>query len=173
MSLYSFGDNPSPNSPSSSTSTVISLPTPSIIQRIEAAGCFSDSTSARALKGALIYDDAVSEFYKPRNFLLTFPENSIANCEPPSQMTIEKCYAACDDYKLFGLEYGRECYCGNELRGGSQEVLGAQCNMKCAGNPAQFCGAGDRLNIYRYVASSTTITTTVRIPFHSSRQITH
>lgn len=37
-------------------------------------------------------------------------------------MTIAKCITACNDrgFKFAGLEYARECYCGNELQAGSK-----------------------------------------------------
>jgi len=53
---------------------------------------------------------------------------------------------------------GRECFCGNQLEG-SQIVLPEQCNVPCAGNSAQICGAGDRLNVYEYGSLATTSST--------------
>ena len=69
---------------------------------------------------------------------------------------------------------------------GSSQVLAAQCNMKCKGNVAQTCGAGDRyvppttsllltnnktcanyfdrLNVYKYVALPTTTLPATTIP---------
>ncbi|KAF3163669.1 hypothetical protein TWF788_001520 [Orbilia oligospora] len=65
-------------------------------------------------------------------------------------MTVEKCAVACAAYKYFGLEYGRECWCGNVLNvspsGGP--VPAGDCSFSCKGNLAQKCGAGNRLDAY-------------------------
>ncbi|KAF4813178.1 WSC domain-containing protein 2 [Colletotrichum siamense] len=70
-------------------------------------------------------------------------------------MTINKCLSACSDKLYAGVEYGRECWCGNSLNyGGSggttmaANVSSSDCSFKCPGNSTQFCGAGVRLNLY-------------------------
>ncbi|KAG7289214.1 hypothetical protein NEMBOFW57_005577 [Staphylotrichum longicolle] len=71
-------------------------------------------------------------------------------------MTVEKCAERCADYLYFGLEYSRECYCGNEL--GGQAAPAKECGMLCMGGKgAQWCGGPDRLNLYsKAVTSSST-----------------
>ncbi|CAI4216450.1 unnamed protein product [Parascedosporium putredinis] len=49
---------------------------------------------------------------------------------------------------VFGLEYGQECFCGNSFNSGSIAAPITDCNMPCAGNPFEFCGAGNRLSVY-------------------------
>ncbi|KAI9776670.1 MAG: hypothetical protein M1835_005454, partial [Candelina submexicana] len=71
--------------------------------------------------------------------------------------TIESCAAACLAYSYFGTEYGAECYCGNALSAGSIPATDNGCSMTCAGNSSEYCGGGNRLNMYR--KSSTTSTT--------------
>jgi hypothetical protein len=44
---------------------------------------------------------------------------------------------------------GRECWCGNELIGSPEERSQAECNMDCAGDNTQKCGAGARISLYR------------------------
>ncbi|WYZ46036.1 hypothetical protein EsH8_IX_000261 [Colletotrichum jinshuiense] len=65
-------------------------------------------------------------------------------------MTIAKCAAFCSMYDLFGVEYGRECYCGSSRDPGSMQVDSTDCSFACAGDPNSVdrCGAGDRLNLY-------------------------
>ncbi|KAL8754956.1 MAG: hypothetical protein Q9184_004950 [Pyrenodesmia sp. 2 TL-2023] len=92
-------------------------------------GCFTEATRGRALTGSVFYDDA---------------------------MTVEKCSAVCKGFTLFGLEYGRECYCGDTLQAGSQMTLESECNFVCPGNDAESCGAGNRLDVYRYGPATTT-----------------
>ncbi|KAL8924412.1 MAG: hypothetical protein Q9208_004020, partial [Pyrenodesmia sp. 3 TL-2023] len=92
-------------------------------------GCFTEATRGRALTGSVFYDDA---------------------------MTVEKCSSVCKGFTLFGLEYGRECYCGNTLQAGSQMTLESECNFPCPGNDAESCGAGNRLDVYHYEPATTT-----------------
>ncbi|KAK4214780.1 WSC domain-containing protein [Rhypophila decipiens] len=63
-------------------------------------------------------------------------------------MTLEICDNFCAGYPLWGVEYGRECYCGNELRQGAEVVAKEDCDMLCAGNGLQLCGAGNRVMVY-------------------------
>ncbi|KAL8968048.1 MAG: hypothetical protein Q9197_005087 [Variospora fuerteventurae] len=92
-------------------------------------GCFTEATQGRALTGSVYYDNA---------------------------MTVEKCSVVCKGFTLFGVEYGRECYCGDTLQAGSEMVLESECNFPCPGNDAESCGAGNRLDVYRFGASATT-----------------
>jgi hypothetical protein len=63
-------------------------------------------------------------------------------------MTVEMCAEYCSSYQYFGVEYGRECYCGNTRDGDSVAAPDAECNMACAGDATETCGAGMRLNLY-------------------------
>ncbi|KAK4227293.1 WSC-domain-containing protein [Podospora fimiseda] len=84
-------------------------------------GCYTEGEGQRALSDVAFYDDA---------------------------MTLEKCANVCDSYNWFGVEYGRECYCGNTLNAGSVPAPALECNFPCPGQPSQTCGAGNRLNLY-------------------------
>jgi hypothetical protein len=64
-------------------------------------------------------------------------------------MTIETCATFCAPYRYFGLEYGNECYCGNAIHTSSEQKPLSECNMPCAGDPEQLCGAGFRLSTYK------------------------
>lgn len=72
------------------------------------------------------------------------------------EMTIETCLQKCGEFKWAGVEYGRECWCGDELRlnGGDPDntpgknVTDSECDFLCPGNSTQFCGAGLRLSTY-------------------------
>ncbi|KAF8606042.1 WSC-domain-containing protein [Ceratobasidium sp. AG-I] len=69
-------------------------------------------------------------------------------------MTVDSCVSACATrgYALAGAEYANECYCGNAFAGGSTGggtvPPESECNMPCAGDTTQICGAGNRLSIY-------------------------
>lgn len=61
-------------------------------------------------------------------------------------MTVEACAIFCGGYKYFGLEYGRECWCGNEqLAPAVEEDL---CSFPCSGDDTQTCGAGAIQDLY-------------------------
>lgn len=86
-------------------------------------GCETEATNARALKLFNTDDDA---------------------------MTLEMCRAFCDSKGtiFFGVEYGRECYCGNKFEKGSVDAPSSDCSMPCAGDATNFCGNGNRLSVY-------------------------
>jgi hypothetical protein len=85
------------------------------------AGCWTEGNGARALN-----------------------QKSTAS----AAMTLEVCAAFCDGYKYFGTEYSSECFCGDFLHATSSEAPISDCSMTCSGNPYQYCGAGNRLELY-------------------------
>ena len=69
-------------------------------------------------------------------------------------MTNAKCAEFCSDYSFFGTEYGRECWCGDEMEiegveHGKGEVAAGECDMLCSGSVLEYCGAGKRLSLYK------------------------
>lgn len=67
-------------------------------------------------------------------------------------MSIEMCATACAQkgYSWMGSEYAAECYCaGNAPANGAVKVADADCAMRCAGDASEWCGAGNRLTVYR------------------------
>lgn len=65
-------------------------------------------------------------------------------------MTLDLCAEICDGLTYFGVEYGRECYCGRALQPGSVKAANqADCKFLCPGNKTQYCGAGVRLELYK------------------------
>lgn len=87
-------------------------------------------------------------------------------------MTLDKCASFCSDYTFFGTEYGRECYCGNSLAATSKTAPLSECNMKCAGNSYQYCGDGNRLELYKVGSASSTLASTVATTTSSSSSST-
>ncbi|KAF2873914.1 hypothetical protein BDV95DRAFT_593207 [Massariosphaeria phaeospora] len=122
---------PTPSSSSSASqalsqiSSVASSPTPTPTPPSSAfafQGCYYDPGNPRALTGAATFD---------------------------SMITVEKCATFCSSYQFFGLEYSRECYCGNTKDELSVEKSLSDCNMPCGGDSSQLCGAGNRLSFYK------------------------
>lgn len=92
------------------------------------AGCFTDSVAARAINAAYKGDDL---------------------------MTVEMCGTFCagKGFKFMGVEYGKECFCNNEGPvNNSVKVADGECKQVCAGDNAKFCGAPDRLTVYKTTA---------------------
>lgn len=71
-----------------------------------------------------------------------------------SGMTIESCHAYCADkgYPIVGLEYGRECWCGNSISSTNPIQTAASCasiaQMVCAGNSTEYCGAPNLITLW-------------------------
>lgn len=121
---------------SATTSTAAPTPTgPITVQKgfgFSYLGCYSDSVNSRAVVG-------------------------LTNPGVASQNDVEQCASECTAFTYFGVEYGAECYCGNSIVGGSALVAGSTpdltgCNMLCSGNATEYCGGSNRLNMYTYVA---------------------
>lgn len=87
-------------------------------------GCVTEATGVRALSAATLASD---------------------------ELTLEACADFCGAYQFFGAEYGRECYCGNELAESAAEVSAEECSMACAGDGTALCGNGNRLSVYSKV----------------------
>ncbi|PVH80099.1 WSC-domain-containing protein [Cadophora sp. DSE1049] len=97
---------------------------PTIVRSIGSysyAGCYTESTKGRALSSKSFADDT---------------------------MTVEICAQTCAGYIWFGIEYRRECFCGNSLSAGSNITDESTCSMFCKGNPLQVCGGSSRLTMY-------------------------
>ncbi|KAF1349914.1 hypothetical protein BDV97DRAFT_377089 [Delphinella strobiligena] len=66
-----------------------------------------------------------------------------------SSMTVESCLAYCQTrgYHYAGLEYGDQCFCGNNLPEKAAPVEGVlgNCITTCHGNSSEYCGGGLRL----------------------------
>jgi hypothetical protein len=87
-------------------------------------GCYVDGPGYRIMNNQQPDDNAMT----------------IASCS-------NKCFAA--GYSIAGMEYSSQCFCDNVIRmGGSPASSDSECNMPCAGNANQKCGAGSRLSIY-------------------------
>jgi hypothetical protein len=65
-------------------------------------------------------------------------------------MTVESCLDACaaEGLNLAGVEYSRECFCGNTIVGNNRPIDNSKCNMACNGNSNQLCGGPGALNLY-------------------------
>lgn len=87
-------------------------------------GCYQDSTK-RVLSDVYVKDD---------------------------QMDTGKCSRICYGYRYYGVEAGKECWCGNNMNGNPARYVWTQCNTQCPGNKALYCGAAMKIGIYAKAA---------------------
>lgn len=110
------------------TTTTTTTPTPTgparkavVADVWKLQGCYTEATGMRALSDSTYADDT---------------------------MTLESCAKFCKGFTYFGVEYGRECYCGNKLNEGSVKAKQDDCSFTCPGDGSEYCGAGNRLEMY-------------------------
>ncbi len=122
------------------TTTSSSTPTPTgparkavVNQTWNLQGCWTEATNMRALSDKTYADD---------------------------KMTLESCGTFCKGFTYFGVEYGRECYCGNKLNDGSIKAQQNDCSFICPGDGSEYCGAGNRLELYIKAPATSSSTTT-------------
>lgn len=69
--------------------------------------------------------------------------------EDSDNMSIWKCAHYCSKYALFGLEYGSQCFCGNEVNKNTAFRFELEeCNWPCPGNSSEFCGGAGTLFLW-------------------------
>jgi len=70
-------------------------------------------------------------------------------------MTIESCRAECSrrGFAFAGLQYSSQCFCGS-THGQYGQKSDAECNMPCAGNGGQRCGAAWRNSVWKSGAAA-------------------
>ncbi|ERF72227.1 hypothetical protein EPUS_02114 [Endocarpon pusillum Z07020] len=68
-----------------------------------------------------------------------------------TDMSAEFCVSGCAarNYTYAGAEYAKECWCGNELKSSATLLEEQKCDMLCAGNRNEYCGAGSRLSVWK------------------------
>ncbi|KAK4118393.1 WSC-domain-containing protein, partial [Parathielavia appendiculata] len=64
-----------------------------------------------------------------------------------AQMTPLMCAQQCCGYRLFGVENGEECWCGDSLDTSKQTRAG-ECSTPCTGDGDVQCGGNWRINVY-------------------------
>ena len=66
-------------------------------------------------------------------------------------ITPTKCIEACDDkgFLFAGVQFGHECWCGNDAPPHDRIVAKEECNVSCSGDSSLKCGGVWRMNVYR------------------------
>ena len=67
-----------------------------------------------------------------------------------SDNTPSKCKSECNKlgYSLAGVQFGKQCFCGNNVASRAKIAPSNDCNMTCPGDGTVFCGGSWRMNIY-------------------------
>ena len=68
------------------------------------------------------------------------------------KMTHEICKSICfkeNNYAFAGVEFGHECWCGNNEPPATKLRPLSECNISCPGDSAEKCGGGCRINIFK------------------------
>ncbi|KDR86115.1 hypothetical protein GALMADRAFT_403030 [Galerina marginata CBS 339.88] len=65
-------------------------------------------------------------------------------------VTIESCTTQCGatGFSIAGLEFGRECWCGNSFLVANTTAPAGDCTQACNADHTELCGAASRLSVY-------------------------
>jgi len=66
--------------------------------------------------------------------------------------TVCKGFCQTKGFKLFGVQSGDQCFCGNSLR--KKTMKNGDCRDKCPGDSSEFCGGGWRMKVYEIMPNS-------------------
>ncbi|KAL8727802.1 MAG: hypothetical protein Q9166_005794 [cf. Caloplaca sp. 2 TL-2023] len=74
----------------------------------------------------------------------------------PTSLSVENCagYCATRGYAVAGMEDGKTCSCDSKLETSAEELELSMCNVVCAGNKREFCGAEKKVLVYVLNSSS-------------------
>ncbi|KAK1757296.1 putative fungistatic metabolite [Echria macrotheca] len=121
--------------------------------------CPGDETGQTTCGAADVQDVYINNAYTPR-----VPDQSLSvpyrgcfvdhgnprvlpdNLLGADDMTAEKCAAHCSDFSYFGLEFGRECWCGNAAP--ATPAKETDCDFPCAGDDRTLCGGRNFINVW-------------------------
>ncbi|KAL8742728.1 MAG: hypothetical protein Q9190_004833 [Brigantiaea leucoxantha] len=116
------------------------------------------------------FNNCISQYHLIASTLSIYPVNfKYAD----DKMTVASCIAYCKGKgtTYAGLEYHRECYCGNTIA--PDAVANAQvCVDTCMGNSTEYCGGSNAMNVYKAVTPSSPTTTTSKSSTSSTTSTT-
>ncbi|KAL2357763.1 WSC domain-containing protein [Cryomyces antarcticus] len=116
----------------------------------------SASTTARTNPGAGNY--AYAGCYNETTLIAgTSGARALAQgkMEANDTMTVATCLAFCGT-RYAGLEYGRECWCSENLSALSNKLPDTNCSIPCQGNNSEVCGGALTLTLYNRTGTGAT-----------------
>ncbi|KAF1949918.1 DUF1929-domain-containing protein [Byssothecium circinans] len=151
LNMYQFGNGPSSTSSTAPTEQPTGQPT---FQPTDTPATTSSPTSvpvATALPTGWTYKGCWIDNINGRIMGTQLSDDN--------QMTIESCVARCINlgYTVAGMQYATQCFCDDFLRRGATPGPESDCNMNCAGNANEKCGAGNRDSVYSSVDGPLTV----------------
>ena len=61
---------------------------------------------------------------------------------------MRRCRTEGEGFAYAGVQFGRECFCGNDPPSPDKIMDKSQCDMKCSGDQDLICGGSLRMNVY-------------------------
>ncbi|KAI4115242.1 MAG: hypothetical protein LQ345_004126 [Seirophora villosa] len=163
-----------PSTTSSSISTTATSSSSSTTRTSTTATSSSSSTTRTSTTSSTLYPTP-SLTLSSHTYLgcanATNPLALNAVAKTSTSMDLETCHTLCTSYNygLAGLQNGDTCYCGNGLQSYSalqneQNTLAkdSKCNLPCAGNATEICGAKEYLSVWNATESVKIPPTTVK-----------
>ena len=65
-----------------------------------------------------------------------------------SMMDAGFCASLCQPHKLFGMRNGTDCWCGDAIGANATMEPDDDCDVPCAGNASQTCGAAGNVDLF-------------------------
>lgn len=147
--------------PSSTTSSIVKVTSSSDITTIEPSTASTSTSSSAPTATGPVRKQTVAGYTRLRCATEGSGVRALTGASfAYDTMTLESCASNCTGFVYFGTEYSRECFCGNSLASSSVEAPDSECNMLCAGDSTEYCGAGNRLELYSKIGSGPTGTGT-------------
>ena len=131
----------------------------SAIQRVKSAECKQKLKDvAYANVSGTLYPKQIQptcDFYQKVNYIGCFQDNrevrvlNGTSTQNPNIMTPYHCVTYCHEfgYAYAGVQWGKECFCGNELQMDFR-VPEHRCNFNCPGDKSKKCGGSLALGIF-------------------------
>merc|ERR1719186_1246475 len=111
-------------------------------------------TCQEKLTASFTLKDGISSsrtFLPPSNCYYDWPRQLPHSFGFSSNLTPETCNEMClkKSYTYFGVQYSKECRCGNELPSFSRKKPMEECGMLCTGDNTRTCGGPWRNNVWK------------------------
>eukprot|EP00747_Dinoflagellata_sp_TGD_P003024 gnl/TRDRNA2_/TRDRNA2_106637_c0_seq1.p1 gnl/TRDRNA2_/TRDRNA2_106637_c0~~gnl/TRDRNA2_/TRDRNA2_106637_c0_seq1.p1 ORF type:complete len:203 (+),score=38.69 gnl/TRDRNA2_/TRDRNA2_106637_c0_seq1:350-958(+) len=72
-------------------------------------------------------------------------------------MTPSLCSALCTGFKFFGVQFGYNCFCGDDYGNQGGKAPESDCGSPCTGDSSIMCGGSSRNSIYAQPTSDTIV----------------
>ncbi|OTB07533.1 hypothetical protein M426DRAFT_267952 [Hypoxylon sp. CI-4A] len=110
-------------------------------QKFKYIGCYSDTTPApgnfRSLDGPFVHIPGIMQVTPCLNYCTNAGNSNSSTGK---------------GWKYAGLEFSKECWCGDNLNKHSYHMVDSVCDMPCAGNNKTVCGGHLALTLYNATA---------------------